>query len=170
MGIRFSSRWARSARATAWMLGALSCNAASADVNVPCQLGAGDAARPSSDDLLSGGYVVDGWNVVSRSCIVAGAQESLTYKYGDHRWLWTASAHYDMWGKWLHNVNTVEQSPATNGWQDRWCSYAGHFGSEFWFGRVHGYHWVKLNGGDWLLAETFTTSCDIGLPTYSILQ
>ncbi len=66
---------------------------------------------------------LDARNVVSRSCIVAGVQESLTYKYGDHRWLWTASAHYDMWGKWLHNVNTVEQSPATNGWQDRWCPY-----------------------------------------------
>ncbi len=137
----------------------LSFDAAAGEPNVPCQW-----FLDANPGVLSGGYVVVGWNVVSRSCTVAGTQESLTYKVGDHRLLWTASAHYDMWGKWLHNVNTVEQSPATSGWQDRWCSYAGHFGTEFWFGRVHGYHWGKEHGGDWKIAETFTTSCDIGSP------
>lgn len=109
-----------------------------------------------------GGYVAIGWNVVSRSCLVgAGAQESITYKVGDHRLLWTASAHYDSNGNWLHNVNTIESSPKTGGWQDTWRSYAGHFG-EFWYGQVIGYHWTKMQGADWLLAQTFATDCNIG--------
>ncbi len=109
-----------------------------------------------------GGYVVIGWNVVSRSCLAGGgAQESITYKVGDHRWLWTASAHYDAQGNWLHNVNTVESFPKSSGWQDSWRSRAGHFG-EFWYGQVVGYHWTKIEGADWLLAKTFATDCNIG--------
>ncbi len=110
----------------------------------------------------AGEVQVDGWNAISRSCARAGAQQSITCKPFDHRVLWTASAHYDPSGNWLHNVNTVAQSPATGGWQDTWRSCAGHLGSEFRYGRVVGYHWAK--DGDWIhpLAFTEARDCNLG--------
>ena len=87
---------------------------------------------------------------VSRSCAPFGAQESVSVYWSacpvffpKTALLWTASAHYDANGVWLHNINTVARSPKTNGWEITWRSYAGHFGSEFWTGRVVGYHYIK---------------------------
>lgn len=114
------------------------------------------------EPAAAGEIQVDGWNVISRSCAPAGAQQSISYKPFDHRVLWTASAHYDPSGSWLHNVNTVAQSPATAGWQDTWHSCAGHLGSEFWYGRVVGHHWAE--DGDWIhpLSVTEARDCNLG--------
>ena len=91
---------------------------------------------------------------VSRSCQPFGAQESVSVYWSacpvffpKTALLWTASAHYDGNGVWLHNVNTVARSPQTRGWETTWRSYAGHFGSEFWSGRVVGYHYITDKTG-----------------------
>lgn len=106
---------------------------------------------------------VEGWNLVSRSCGRCGSQESITYKFFDHRVLWTASAHYDANGNWLHNVNTAAKAPATGGWEDTWRSYAGHLGSEFWYGRVVGYHWAYDAGVVHPLRSTEARDCNLGV-------
>lgn len=106
--------------------------------------------------------VEDGWKVVSRSCAPAGTQESITYKPFAHRWLWTASVHYDAQGNFLHTVNTVVASPKTDGWQDTWRSWAGHFASEFWYGKVIGSHWAFADGVRYPLRYTEAVDCNIG--------
>ena len=103
-----------------------------------------------------------GWRVVSRSCAPAGTQESITYKPFDHRWLWTASLHYDAKGNFLHTVNTIAAAPKTNGWQDTWRSWAGHFASEFWYGKVIGSHWAFDKGVPHALWYTEARDCNIG--------
>ena len=91
---------------------------------------------------------------VSRSCMPFGAQESVSVHWGPcpilfpkRSMLWTASAHYAGNGVWLHNINTVAKSPQTSGWEFTWRSYAGHFASEFWTGRVVGYHYIIDGSG-----------------------
>ncbi len=70
---------------------------------------------------------------VSRSCLPVGAQESITVDWTFRQDLyWTASAHYK---------NGILQHIPNSGWSPTWRSYAGHLGSEFWYGAVVGYHW-----------------------------
>jgi hypothetical protein len=78
--------------------------------------------------------------------------------------LWTASAHYDSKGNLLHVINTIATSPGTYGWQDTWRSYAGHFGTEYWYGKVVGYHWAKRLGVDWFMGGTVAFNFNIGNP------
>ena len=84
--------------------------------------------------------------IVSRSCAPVGAQESISvdWSFNSHL-LWTASQHYKD-GAFLHTINTTSNSGSTGGWEYTWRSYAGHFGSEFWYGMVIGHHY-KRNGG-----------------------
>ncbi|WP_124382788.1 hypothetical protein [Ralstonia sp. SET104] len=99
--------------------------------------------------------------VVSRSCLPAGAQESITVDWGfkPHQ-LWTASEHHRN-GAFLHVVNTVSTSPNTGGWQNTWRSYAGHLGSEFWYGTVIGYHWGNSGGAFFLHGITTASDCNL---------
>ncbi|WP_247537609.1 hypothetical protein [Ralstonia pseudosolanacearum] len=99
--------------------------------------------------------------IVSRSCLPAGAQESITVDWGfqPHQ-LWTASEHHRN-GAFLHVVNTVSSSPDTGGWQNTWRSYAGHLGSEFWYGTVIGYHWGNSGGAFFMYGTTTSTDCNL---------
>ena len=99
--------------------------------------------------------------IVSRSCLPAGAQESVTVDWGFKPYLlWTASAHYRN-GTFLHTINTVSSSPSTGGWQNTWRSYAGHLGSEFWYGKVIGYHWGNSRGAFFLYGTTVASDCNL---------
>lgn len=102
--------------------------------------------------------------VVSRSCVGFGAQESITVDWGFKSYmLWTASSHYRN-GAFLHNVNTQKIGPNgawTNGWELTWRSYAGHFGSEFWYGQVIGHHYRNDSGWITFLGNSTATDCNL---------
>lgn len=92
---------------------------------------------------------------VSRSCAPLGAQESITVDWTfASRWYWTASQHYRN-GILLHVPNS--------GWANTWRSYAGHFGSEFWYGFVQGFHydWDPRWGGRFL-GGSIASDCNLG--------
>jgi len=97
---------------------------------------------------------------VSRSCAPFGAQESITvdWTFTPHQF-WTASSHYKD-GAFLHTTNTVNNAGAIGGWENTWRSYAGHFGSEFWYGTVIGYHYKRL-GLVSFLGNTVATDCNL---------
>lgn len=98
---------------------------------------------------------------VSRSCLAAGAQESISVDWGFNPYLlWTASEHYRN-GAWIHTINTVVSSPDTNGWQYTWRSYAGHFGTEFWYGQVVGWHWGNSGGLYLFYGNSTATDCNL---------
>jgi len=97
---------------------------------------------------------------VSRSCLAAGAQESITVDWGFNSYLlWTASSHYRN-GVFLHTVNTT-RGGTTNGWDYTWRSYAGHLGSEFWYGSVIGYHYRNDSGWITFLGNTTASDCNL---------
>lgn len=96
---------------------------------------------------------------VSRSCAPFGAQESISVDWGlKNYWLWTASSHYRN-GIFLHNTNTV--SKGNNGWEFTWRSYAGHFRSEFYYGRVVGHHWGNDRGWFIFYGNTEAVDCNL---------
>ncbi|MCU7937527.1 MAG: hypothetical protein KZQ99_22165 [Candidatus Thiodiazotropha sp. (ex Dulcina madagascariensis)] len=97
---------------------------------------------------------------VSRSCAPFGAQESVTvdWTFQPHS-LWTASQHFKN-GSFLHTINTTSNSSSTGGWEYTWRSYAGHFGTEFWYGAVIGHHY-KRNGLVSFLGNTSATDCNL---------
>lgn len=97
--------------------------------------------------------------VVSRSCLAAGAQESISVDWGYNKFnLWTASLHYKD-GALLHVTNTVK--PGGNGWDYTWRSYAGHFASEFWYGSVVGNHYRNDQGFITFLGNSTATDCNL---------
>lgn len=99
--------------------------------------------------------------VVSRSCLAAGAQESITVDWGFNQFvLWTASSHYRD-GVFLHTTNTTKGG-TTNGWDLTWRSYAGHFGTEFWYGSVIGHHYRNDSGWITFLGNSTATDCNLG--------
>jgi hypothetical protein len=99
--------------------------------------------------------------IVSRSCLPAGAQESITVDWGfNYYWLWTASSHYRN-GAWLHNVNTTSNAGSTGGWEYTWRSYAGHLGTEYWYGQVTGYHYKKIGGVVSFMGNSWATDCNL---------
>lgn len=60
----------------------------------------------------------------------------------------------------LHTVNTT-RGGTTSGWEDTWRSYAGHLGTEYWYGRVVGYHW-RNNGGLFIfLGNSIAVDCNL---------
>src|SRR5690606_397342 len=97
--------------------------------------------------------------IVSRSCIGAGAQESITvdWSFKNHL-LWTASEHFRN-GVFLHAINTVGKGQ--NGWEYTWRSYAGHLGSEFWTRRVVWHHWKNSGGLYIFLGNSIATDCNL---------
>lgn len=99
-----------------------------------------------------------GW--FSRSCLAAGAQESITLEYSfNWQTMWTASSHYKN-GAFLHTINTVGKGD--NGWEYSWRSYAGHIASEFWYGQVIGYHYTRdKNGAIKFLGNSVANDCNI---------
>lgn len=98
--------------------------------------------------------------VVSRSCLAAGAQESITVDWSfKSSMLWTASEHYRN-GAFLHTINTTRNG-TTSGWENTWRSYAGHLGSEFWYGRVVGYHWKSDGGFIRFLGNSTAVDCNL---------
>lgn len=103
--------------------------------------------------------------VVSRSCLPAGAQESITVDWGFKKYmLWTASGHYRD-GVLLHNINTQALLPngqMSNGWYLTWRSYAGHLGTEYWYGAVLGYHYKNDSGFISFLGFSTAKDCNIG--------
>jgi hypothetical protein len=92
--------------------------------------------------------------IVSRSCLGAGAQESITVDWTlANNWYWTASEHYRN-GALLHTPNS--------GWSNTWRSYAGHLGSEFWYGFVAGHHWRwTASTGTALMGISTATDCNL---------
>lgn len=103
---------------------------------------------------------------VSRSCAGAGAQESISVDWGFKNYLlWTASEHYRNSVK-LHTINTVKVdangNPITDGWELTWRSYAGHLGSEFWYGVVVGHHYKNEAGIVSFLGNSIATDCNLG--------
>ena len=102
---------------------------------------------------LAPGLVIAAPGIVSRSCLPAGAQESITvdWTFTVDRY-WTASEHYRN-GVLLHVPNS--------GWSVTWRSYAGHLGTEYWYGYVAGWHW-KWNGGKgYFLGLSTATDCNL---------
>jgi hypothetical protein len=98
--------------------------------------------------------------IVSRSCLAAGAQESISVDWAYKSYtLWTASEHYRN-GALIHTVNTTKGG-TTNGWEYTWRSYAGHLGSEFWYGKVIGYHWRSAGGLILFLGNSVATDCNL---------
>lgn len=97
---------------------------------------------------------------VSRSCLAAGAQESITvdWRFNPY-WLWTASSHYRN-GVILHTINTT-RGGVTSGWDYTWRSYAGHLGTEFWYGTVIGYHYSSYQGFITSLGTTTASNCNL---------
>lgn len=91
---------------------------------------------------------------VSRSCAPFGAQESVTVDWLFQRHtLWTSSSHYRN-GIFLHTTTS-------NGWESTWRSYAGHLGSEFWYGRVIGAHYISERGVISFLGNSYATDCNL---------
>lgn len=98
--------------------------------------------------------------IVSRSCIGAGAQESITIDWGFNKFvLWTASSHYREGVLW-HTINTTKGG-TTTGWEYTYRSYAGHLGSEFWTGSVMGYHYRNDSGWITFLGNSNATDCNL---------
>jgi hypothetical protein len=98
--------------------------------------------------------------VVSRSCLPAIAQESISVDWGFVPYmLWTASSHYRN-GSFLHTTNTTLNAGAVGGWEYTWRSYAGHFG-EPWYGMVIGYHWKRNGGLVLFLGNSIAYDCNL---------
>jgi hypothetical protein len=98
--------------------------------------------------------------IVSRSCATFGAQESISVDWGFNKFtLWTASSHYRN-GAFLHTTNTTKNG-TTNGWEYTWRSYAGHFGSEYWYGAVVGHHCRSDRGWFIFLGNSTATDCNL---------
>lgn len=96
---------------------------------------------------------------VSRSCAAAGAQESISVDWGGTpHWFWTVSQHYNNSGQFLHEVRTIGRG---DGWDYTWRSYAGHLASEFYYGRVDGFHWVFENGINRNFQNTRAYDCNL---------
>ena len=109
------------------------------------------AASPNADAL----------GIVSRSCAAVGAQESISVDWSFQKFtLWTASTHYRA-GVLLHTINSVATNPAQNGWEHTWRSYAGHIGSEFFYGTVIGSHWKSDSGLFSMIGESTATDCNL---------
>jgi hypothetical protein len=93
--------------------------------------------------------------IVSRSCLAAGAQESVAVDWNfNSYWLWTASYHYRD-GQLIHGVDGI--------WENTWRSYAGHLGTEFWYGRVVGSHYIidMGTGQERYLGISEATDCNL---------
>ena len=107
------------------------------------------------------GHDANSLGIVSRSCLAAGAQESISVDWGfKPYWLWTASSHYRN-GAFLHTINTIPKAPNNNGWEYTWRSYAGHLASEFWYGQVIGYHWRSDYGLYVFMGNSSATDCNL---------
>jgi len=97
--------------------------------------------------------------IVSRSCAPVGAQESVTvdWHFRPH-YLWTTSTHYRN-GVFLHTAGAADEGgPA---WHLGWRAYAGHFGSDFWYGRVIGRHYAYRAGMVSFLGTSQATDCNL---------
>ncbi|WP_141111242.1 hypothetical protein [Chromobacterium haemolyticum] len=102
---------------------------------------------------------VEALGIVSRSCAPFGAQESISVDWSGRSYsLWTASSHYRN-GTWIHNTNT--RVYGGDGWQDTWRSYAGHFGSEFWYGSVVGHHYRNQSSYISFLGNSSAVDCNL---------
>jgi hypothetical protein len=114
--------------------------------------------------LLSFSSGASALGIVSRSCIGAGAQESVTVDWGFRSYvLWTASGHYRD-GVLLHNINTqqiLSSGYLSDGWYLTWRSYAGHLASEFWTGFVIGYHYQNDSGIVKFLGNSVANDCNL---------
>lgn len=98
--------------------------------------------------------------IVSRSCLAAGAQESISVDWGFNKFLlWTATSHYKD-GVLLHTINTT-RGGTVDGWELTWRSYAGHLGSEFWYGSVIGHHWKSDSGFISFLGNSTAVDCNL---------
>jgi hypothetical protein len=102
---------------------------------------------------------VQALGIVSRSCAPFGAQESITvdWHFSPH-YLWTASIHYRN-GFLLHTVNS--SGDGNGGWSYDWRSYAGHFGTEFWYGMVIGQHYEYRGGFVSFLGNSRAGDCNL---------
>jgi hypothetical protein len=100
---------------------------------------------------------------VSRSCLPAGAQESITVDWGFVPWwTWTASYHYRN-GVLLHSVISQQtlQWGGTSEWVWSWRGYAGHLGTEYWYGHVVGSHyWWDGTQAIWM-GTTDAVDCNL---------
>ncbi len=105
--------------------------------------------------LLGAVQSVQAVGIVSRSCLPAGAQESVTVDWTFSKdWYWTGSDHFRN-GALLHTPNS--------GWSHTWRSYAGHLGNEFWYGSVAGHHWRwSASTGIALMGISTATDCNLG--------
>ncbi len=120
----------------------------------------------ASASAQAGERVVEGWFVISRSCLPpVSVKESITYRWpGWPDWFWTASTHNSLIHASLsHTINTYLVSPETGGWQRTSRSWIGHVDlTPMW---VHGYHWTwREKRGHFILAETDAINCNIGAP------
>lgn len=111
--------------------------------------------------------VPDGFHVFSRSCgpgWLVGVRETITWSPRLAKdWFWTVSHHYALEGGFyyfLHSVNTYEKSPATNGWEFTWRSYAGH--NESGVNYVQGDHYRKSGAGAMLFWRSDAHDCNPG--------
>jgi hypothetical protein len=99
--------------------------------------------------------------IVSRSCAPFGAQDSITVDWGFTPYLlWTASQHFRN-GAFLHTVNTTSNAGSTGGWEYTWRSYAGHFGTEFYYGTVIGHHYKRNGGLVSFMGNSHATDCNL---------
>ena len=80
--------------------------------------------------------------------------ESITWDWTTYRLSGTVSQHY-RYGSWVHGITT--------GWQNTWRSAAVHWSEAVpgsgW--RVIGYHWLKINGQERMIAQTDVQDCSI---------
>lgn len=97
--------------------------------------------------------------IVSRSCGPVGAQESVTvdWHFRPH-YLKTFSIHYRN-GGFLHTASSADDGGAQ--WRLGWRSYAGHFGSEFWHGKVIGQHYAYRSGVISYLGNSYASNCNL---------
>lgn len=120
----------------------------------------GAASLVASAIALGAASNAQALGIVSRSCAAFGAQESISVDWGFNKFtLWTASSHYRN-GAFLHTVNTTKGG-TTNGWEYTWRSYAGHFGSEYWYGSVVGHHYRSDQGWFIFLGNSTATDCNL---------
>ena len=97
--------------------------------------------------------------IVSRSCAPLGAQESVTVDWTFKKYmLWTASTHYRN-GMFMHTTNTVGKG--VNGWEYTWRSYAGHFGTEYYYGLVVGNHYGNDRGWYIFYGTSQASDCNL---------
>jgi hypothetical protein len=110
---------------------------------------------------ITAGGNANALGIVSRSCLLAGAQESISVDWSFTPYLlWTASTHFYN-GAFLHTINTVASAPDSGGWEYTWRSYAGHLLTEFWYGEVIGDHWRNDYGLYSYLGQSFAYDCNL---------